>query len=464
MKLLLFLPYILLLAAISCEELEKPDVDKLFKDGQSATHLIKGNDEFIILVGSTGTGKSTLSKFLRKDETLTIVENEQLFCIFTDNETRIGSSDSLTSKTFFPNTDLDFQTGLPIVDMAGFRDTRSAEYDLVAAFFNKEVLNGTSKMKIVIVENYSNIKLNNDRTAFVTTIKHVTQLLKGNTESLAESISLVVTKVNADKNDLLTIRAIEVFLEKVEQYFKRQMDNLTKSNDTSLITSLREQISLVNYIKEKENIAIFREPKEVHSPWESGPLRKNYQDIRNLIFNRLNFSKSFSKDFEVSVAPETAIYIRDNLITTSRAKVDRLFKMQYEKLADNFGSIIGARYKPIEEKLDFDIKYCNNLLEFLHLITNFDQLKSLNEKLTVRLEFKDELELEAKKMLFFYQVAEQQNFAKISTEIDNMLGWKRKLHADVRNARNFMKFLQSLIADFGLYSVQSSAPSNWYKI
>ncbi|XP_059488465.1 uncharacterized protein LOC132204164 [Neocloeon triangulifer] len=462
MNLFLFLPYLLLLAVISCELPKKPDVDKLFKDGQSATQLIKGNGELIVLVGVTGTGKSTLSKFLRKDETLTVVENEQMDCIFTDNETRIGSLDSMTSKTFFPNTDLDLQTGLPIVDMAGFRDTRSAEYDLVAAFFNKKILDGAKKMKIVIVENYSNVLLNNDRLAFITTFRHLAHLLKGNIESFGESISLVVTKVYERKNDVQTIRAIKVFLGKTEEHLNQQMISLDK-NDNSSMASLRDQILLVHYVREKGSIAIFRRPDEVQSPWQSEPLRKNYEDIRNLIFNRLNFSKSFSKDFEVSVAPETVIYIRDNLITTSRAKVDRLFKMQYEKLADNFDVRLEYRFNRIEDKVDSDIKYCNNLLEFQRSIDNFNELEALNQNLTVRLEFQDELELETQKLLFFYQVAEQQNLAKISAEIDNMLGRKQIFYADVQNAHNFMKFLQSLMADFELYSVQSSVPSNWYK-
>jgi adenylate kinase family enzyme len=63
------------------------------QDGENATDL-RGYDHFVVLVGGTGTGKSTLSKFLRRDPSLAIVENEAEDLVFVDNEVRIGNEDS----------------------------------------------------------------------------------------------------------------------------------------------------------------------------------------------------------------------------------------------------------------------------------------------------------------------------------------------------------------------------------
>jgi predicted ATPase len=67
---------------------------QFFQVGDNVTNL-HGSDRFIVLAGGTGTGKSTLSKFLRKTPTLRISKNVGDDLVFTDNEDRIGNNNSL---------------------------------------------------------------------------------------------------------------------------------------------------------------------------------------------------------------------------------------------------------------------------------------------------------------------------------------------------------------------------------
>jgi hypothetical protein len=58
------------------------------KVGESATNL-EGRTEFTIIFGSTGAGKLTFSKFLRRDPSLSIVENDSEDLVFADNESQM---------------------------------------------------------------------------------------------------------------------------------------------------------------------------------------------------------------------------------------------------------------------------------------------------------------------------------------------------------------------------------------
>lgn len=119
-----------------------------------------------------------------------------------DGDVHIGSSESYTSKTLYPNVKIDEETRTTLVDCAGFEDSRCEEKDLVASFLNKLILDSSKNLKIVIVENYSKFVLHDgDRVAFLNVLNHVATILHHTHAFFHDSLCLVVTKCGDSRDN-----------------------------------------------------------------------------------------------------------------------------------------------------------------------------------------------------------------------------------------------------------------------
>ncbi|XP_059483529.1 uncharacterized protein LOC132201395 [Neocloeon triangulifer] len=426
----------------------KPDIDKLLREGDLATNFY-GKDEFLVLVGGTGTGKSTLSKFLRKDPSLRIIENDQNDFIFTDNDNYVGTKDILNSKTLFPNIDEDPKTGLLFVDMAGFQDTRSAEFDLVTGFLNKKVLDSAKKLKFLLVENYVNTQLHNNRAAFVTQLKNFAHLIKGNLDSFTGSIGMVLTKIDSRKNDAVLVRSAKIFLQKVEE----QLKNATAASEHE------DQIKILNSILAGEKIGLFRRPNGIGDPWEQIDLKENYDQLRHIISEELRFSSSLvNTEFKVTVAPATINYMRKDLLGPGLEKIKIAFDNIYKSMIQGFYNKLRVPIRSTSKKIEDSLIFCDNTLQFLEDAQRVDEYETLLNALTgTEREFSVDLEFQIKKIKFLYSVDEDFWAAeKLKFDVKNIFGWKHQIISQIKLIDRFQMFLKSLIKDFDTYEVQNS--------
>jgi hypothetical protein len=196
--------------------------------------------------------------------------------------------------------DKDSDTGELLVDLAGFRDTRHPIYDLLAAFFNKKLLNEAMRVKLVIVENYGRLQLGVERSAFLSTIRHMAELLPSNVEIFKDSICLVATKVDrVDKSDSWVQKSVLSFLNASTAALDSKQKDAEDRRELKEARLYAKMGQLVNYLNDKERIGIFRRPAEEGIPWEIQPLAENLNLIRSILFTKMSYSEPKTEPFQV---------------------------------------------------------------------------------------------------------------------------------------------------------------------
>jgi len=438
--------------------------------GDSATDL-RGHGEIIVLVGTTGSGKSTLSKFMRKHPTLKIAkvygngddaydvsveDDDEPDLMFVDNDVTIGSTNSHASMTFIPNIDEDPQTGILIVDCAGFQDTRSPELDLLAAFLNKKVVDNGVRIKIIIIENFINLQLSVSRIGFTNTLKHVANLIGSNLHSFNGSIGLVANKIESTRKDKTVMRSIKEFLKTTSKYLEGEQQKAENSGDLISSDVLLKQYYIVDYLLKGNNFALFRRPREIGDPWKLEPLAKNYAQIRNLTFHKLNFTSDLKNKFEVAVAPATINYINEKVLSSTYEKIVRIFRELLEALHKSYDDTFDIKMKPIDLKIAFVIKRCEDHYKFLEGIDSIVKFFSFSNRRELDNSMLLELQFQISKYHFLYEVVKK-DVKEISQEIREFFGEKEKLKQYLHSKEQFYTFLGALSHEFGTYTVELSA-------
>ncbi|CAB3365670.1 Hypothetical predicted protein [Cloeon dipterum] len=123
-------------------------MDSFIKSYDPLVSKLESKKELIVMLGDPLAGKSTLSKFLRRDKSLSIKRNEQRELIFADNDATICSSDSFTKHSIYPNINSDEEYGTTIVDLPGLDEPRHAEIDFINTFFTRTIFKTTRQLKI----------------------------------------------------------------------------------------------------------------------------------------------------------------------------------------------------------------------------------------------------------------------------------------------------------------------------
>jgi GTP-binding protein EngB required for normal cell division len=242
-------------------------------------------DDLIILLGSSGVGKSTLSKFITHDPSLQVVQVDGKY-VFTDNGTI--SNGTSKSMTMLPNVYMDNETGQVLVDCPGFSDTREPKFEIAASYFLKRVLEYAKRVKIVLVEDHSSLKKNADRVGMTRLLKHVSKLIP-NVDQFRGSMVLVAAKVTnqPDISDEEEKTSIMTFISDYAGDLRNDINNHQQNASFQRNTeNLLKALNAINSDGSGSNLALFRKPNKGGSPWESPILTKCYNDLRDLIFQQ----------------------------------------------------------------------------------------------------------------------------------------------------------------------------------
>jgi len=167
---------------------------RLLAEGEKNITFPDSFKNYILLVGNTGGGKTTLAFVLATDNSrLTSKEVEAGKYVIEDPDGKI--SGGTESKTLFPEFLPDKDAMVGYYDCAGFEDTRGMPSDIAANFFLKQVIDHAASLKFLISINYASLQASVDRTDFTNLLQYMSTLVK-DFKNFNNSVGIVATKVD----------------------------------------------------------------------------------------------------------------------------------------------------------------------------------------------------------------------------------------------------------------------------
>lgn len=187
------------------------DILKFVNESQAKLKL-SNNSDIILVIGNTGSGKSTLVHYVTGDFSKIISkEPENQNAIDFEIEDGLDMSGHITSttesRTFQPERNIDEDQNI-WYDCPGFQNTWNESMEIAATFLIRNVIESASRVKLVLVVDYDSITNGHSTTNFDELLSRTTQLLRDVTK-FKNSISLVVTKVPPGK--IIGRHIIEIF-------------------------------------------------------------------------------------------------------------------------------------------------------------------------------------------------------------------------------------------------------------
>ncbi|CAL1286293.1 unnamed protein product [Larinioides sclopetarius] len=316
----------------------------LLEKGEKEIKLDEKYKDVILILGNTGSGKSTFTQWVAGDNTKMISKEteEGTGEYIIEDHNRISDS-TLKSKTVFPELVVDAKTNAAYYDCPGFSDTQGSSHDIATTYFIKKVLDYSESVKMIFTISHPSVRKGVDRQDFMKLVRHVTDLVK-DVEKFNNSIAIVATKVDNQYikqgkdfvlvEDDKVIVAISHFLQESKQYLEASLKRASLSEREKRF--YENAMKFVDILLEKEGetyskIGVFRRP-DMPGPVSDIPLlQKGKHDIERIVHQKLNFTAKNDEDFGYTVSDKTKIDINDI--------VEEINKNLWRRLSDIAGKI-----------------------------------------------------------------------------------------------------------------------------
>lgn len=283
--------------------------------------VVTNQTDIVFLLGMTGSGKTTLVKFLATNNDRLhaeeVAENIGEYVI-NDLDDKISSS-TLLSKTIFPELYIDSETQIAFSDGPGFSDTRGLSVDIAGAYFVHKVISESQKIRFILTINYSSVRRGMDRGDFLELLKHVLHLIK-NVNPYLDSISLVVTKVDNQmmkKDGELVLVPDEIVLENIAKFLLDFKSSIPKVAHGSIAEDMGKLVDV--FLRKKgstyEKIALFRRPDEAGPITKIQTLQEAKTVIKKVIRENLKRANVNKEDFGIAISEESKNKLHDVIAT-----------------------------------------------------------------------------------------------------------------------------------------------------
>ena len=315
--------------------------------------MVVSDKEVVVVIGNTGSGKSTLVNYLTNKELvvqkpINIKKEGALVIDSKDKSCEIGHMNQ--SKTTIPNRDA--TTSTIYWDCSGFRDTRKFKADVINQVYINNIFKNTEKIKVLVLIDQPNLDASRGG-AFDEILSTLNSMFKNSKEVLNDSCIFVFTKMKGYNLDGL----------------KQDLKNNYANEKSDLDDSSKEILS--NIIK-NDRITMFSYPEQV------GEINQEENKFILSLLEKTQFTSN--PQVEVSLSPGNIGQLMgvkkqiDSEIHTIVTEVAKWFKESISKLSDEdldkLGkdfALLGEEFKNFQSSKDildfFDKKifvYCKN--------------------------------------------------------------------------------------------------------
>ncbi|XP_037032332.1 uncharacterized protein LOC119071542 [Bradysia coprophila] len=298
-----------------------------------------GHKEIIFVLGSTGTGKSTLVHLLAGNpsflRSIPSDEDSDDFIIEHLHEDKIGNV-TFQSKTIYPDLVVD-ENNVPFYDCPGFSDTRTTGIEIATTYFTKRVINKADRLKIVFVVNFNSMLRGiSSRKDFTEFVQYATEFLR-NVRQYKMGIILVASKVPVHAGqvggDAKLIHKIRGFLKEYRQFLVDETERIdSKSNGVIL-----NRLDLIDIFLTNDIIVLFKRPNNAGPLHRLPEVMKNREELQNSIHNKINFAEMIADDFGYTLSDRSKLKINSIAEEINRRIAD-LFEKINRNVMDHYSN------------------------------------------------------------------------------------------------------------------------------
>lgn len=295
---------VLFTVKVNCET----DVFELLSKG--LRNLTVTESKYAILVmGNTGSGKSTLVHYLARDPSkIEAIYDGGLYPKVIDHWDILPENISTTrSRTLVPELTIDEKKNV-WYDCPGFQDTRSTEFEVANTYFVKTLTDRIENLKIILTVNHASVMIGQDRKDFPNLMKFGVTLLQ-TVEKF--DVGLVITK--AESARVQGWKVIEVTNEDVinetvkflNEYLNNLQGDPLKEKKKKLVENFLHKSTDGKY----DHIGVFYKPVENGTFDKIPKMAKERVNILNIVYNNVKYAKTLPNDFgyPLSVEAKSAI-------------------------------------------------------------------------------------------------------------------------------------------------------------
>ncbi|XP_055307695.1 uncharacterized protein LOC129571849 isoform X2 [Sitodiplosis mosellana] len=324
-----------------------------FVNESQAKLKLTNNSNIILVIGNTGSGKSTLVHYVTGDYSK-MISKEPENPNFIDFEIEDGLDlesgtirSSTVSQTFIPEMSVDEKQNV-WYDCPGFHSTRNETIEIATTFLIRSVIESASSVKLVLVVDYDSVTRGHSRSDFDELLSHATQLLK-TVKPFENSVSVVVTKVPSLK--MRGRRYVEIFEDSVK-------------NTSAQFMSEHRTVLLEKGMNEKKVLlidALLKRPNEDYPkisifwrPDNTGPLSKipklisGRHSILKSVHDHISYTHIQPDDFGAPLSADARLSVKsmiEQLIDNTPTTVQHLINQLQKKLRERISSKANFRKK-----------------------------------------------------------------------------------------------------------------------